>query len=180
MHMLFLLSSLRLKVILTRCRKISSFIPLIPLVVYSLFNTSWLSLNRINYEDLQLALFALFLEKRQNLKAPPPSWLTWDSIRVKTGPVQIHRLGKLSHIQTEGWYSSPCSNSETASVLHTLTTHYTVQHSQHNHLLICKRASVDFDKGQIAFHYFPLSGLLLSPRVAPFVTHLLLLFFTTL
>lgn len=48
---------------------------------------------------------------------------------------------------------TPHSKSALVCILHTLTTHQLVQHSQNNHLLIRKRSSVDFDKGQTAFPF---------------------------
>jgi len=55
------------KVTVTRWTKCTSLIPQIPPVVYPWFDTSWLSPNRFNYEDL----FALFSKSRQALEDPP-------------------------------------------------------------------------------------------------------------
>lgn len=65
---------------------------------------------------------------------------------------------------------TPHSKSAMVCILHTLTTHQLVQHSQNNHLLIRKRSSVDFDKGQIAFPFLSIclfSAFLFSSGFGP-------------
>lgn len=105
-------------------------------------------------------------------------WLIQVSVSVRTEPEWIQRLWKPSHAETSKQMTDilmSCSKSGTACVLHILTIHWLVQHSQHNHILIHKRASVDSNKGRISLRslsLFQFMSFLSSSFYRVFVSHL--------